>query len=1264
MKMKYQRLLLLIFLAVSCGKESEPVPTPTDTIKITSDSAFTLPSDGGTITVRFTSGGDWMASLSNDRAAGWLSLSEKSGPKGNASLVLTAAKSDEAEERSATVRLTCGKASATVTVTQKQKDALTQTPSKTEFGAEGGTFSIEVRSNIDYTFEIEGSEWIHMVTTKAMTEKTTTFTVDANTDTRKREGSVTVVSSLGKEKTAIFQAAGSPSIVLTSNQIAIKAEGEAFIVEISTNVDVEMSITAGAEWIRETPTKASSTHTYSFVASANENTDPRVGEITFSNSQYGLSEKVTVTQMQKNALVVAPAAIEIGAEGGSFPLEATTNVDLEVKIAHNWIRQAETKALHTETLTFTVDANDTYDDRENTITISGGGLSQTVTVKQDAASGFIADFKEQYSISARSQTLELPYRANVDVEAQSRASWITVVSTKGLSSNTLTLQIAENTGEEPRTGKVTLSALGIVKEATILQVGAGDVYIPDDTFRSLMLSLADKNADGVLSKEECEAIENIRLDAVETPSVHQIESIQGIEYFTNVTDLYLRGMNSAGALGKLSGTIDLSANVNLWNASLDGYDKVEVLDIHTCTNLRSLSLVNFGSLKKVIFPEADGLFLVSIYMPGTKIGPELDLSNYPDLAYIYLNNNPGLKTLWLTTGLVPSYLDLDPGCTISYKGDNPNVEAPFKDPVFKEMMLNSAFFKSYDWDGDGTFSYRELERIPSISLWPEDFDGMDPGKVITTFEDIAMFKSLKTFAMSDLYGRINAPLPECLGDLPDVDRILIDDCNFTGTIPESICKMEKLVYLTLDKLQITGPLPSGIGSIPNLTDLVITGCPNIGGPIPESLLDGCRYSYINLSGCNFDDTFIVVPSSRLLDHTAQDNNFSYIGSEAREYTLPGGGVYYEYPNVYYRSDADGHGAIHADGEAELYHAATKGPGLDIFLTGDGFTAENNTVGGTLETYLKHLAEVTLSMEPYNKLAEYFNIWLVYAHSEREGTGIQSADGLKFGSYQPNPGGSSTCIGNHANVISFVQEATGRHEPSGTVAVIMNSSHYGGTCYYTGGVSMYSAGLAVGYTPSAWMMDLTYVHETLGHGFGHLDDEYEAAGQSSSYSYMATYWPSAGFGANMDANEDVRWSPYITDARYSAENIGAYATQKRISTYFGSGYQTYYRPTVNSIMKTQWDEGGNRFNAPSREAIWQRVHILSHPEENWSSWEDYVNSGYNREEFVSFDLSPAPSSARSRPLRQMRNPERTLPDGRKVGQLPPPTPPVFLNLPER
>ena len=1385
--MKTRSLFILVacLALAGCGKEPEPTPTPTptpkDEVKITSASAFTIVAEGGSVTVDFTSSGTWTAALSNDRASGWLSLGTTTGKAGKASLTLTASPSSEPDDRSATVRLTCGNASASVSVTQKQKDALTQTPSKTQFDSDGGTFTILVKSNVEYSFEVSGEGWIHQLSTKALTEKTTTFQVDRNTDTRKREGSVTVVSSLGRETVNVYQEAAAPSIVLTANQVSLGTEGGSFNVEISSNVDVGMSITAGGDWLRETSTKASSTHTYSFSAAPNEGTDPRVGEITFSSSEWGLSEKVTVTQMQKDALVISQSLYEVGADGGNISIEAATNVDLDVRISEPWVRRVDTKSMQTLSYDFSVDSNPGYDVRECVITFEGGEnaggghsfsqpsqwsvigtiggdswtkdigmktdgvwhvaygisvtssdefkfrkdnswsvnlgassyqvttvsegvavplmqdggnlriaagsydmylspagskayflrsgtpftfegygegrgvLSQTVTIRQDGADAFLADFQGRYTLSARGQTLDLRARSSVDIEAQSHSDWISVVSTKALSDRTVSLQIAENSASGARTGKVTVSApaLGMSQEVTIVQVGQGDIYIQDEALRGVLLAKFDTDGDGLLSKEECEAVEYLGLLSTDDPSVDDIQSLQGIEYFVNLSVLEIR----KGTQGKVGGTVDLSANTKLWGLYMDRCS-MDVLDIRTCKNLRTISLTSAGNLKEVVFPQQDGLFVQYLTIQGSMLGPELDLSLYPDLLGVFLRDNPLLKKVWLVTGLSPE-LALDGGCSVHYKGDNPNVEAQFKDPVLKEVMMNSTYYRMYDENNDGVFSYRELERINTFCLWKEYFDGIDPSKVITSFEDVAMMKNVGDFSMFDLYDRVQAPLPQCLGDLENVDRILISNTAITGPIPPSVCRMDKMLYIDIENAGVTGPLPEDIGTLPNLRQLKLANCPNLDGPIPRSLLCA-TYGEISLYGCNFDDTYIVVPSSELLDHTTASRNFSYLGGQGREYTIPGGGTYIEYPSIYYRSEVDGHGEIHADGEVELYHSATVGPGLDIFITGDGFTAENNTVGGTLETYMKHLAAVTLSMEPYNKLKEYFNIWLVYAHSKREGTGFLSTEGLKFSSYQPNPLNSTRCQGDNESVSGFVKEATGRSEPSGTVAVVMNSSHYGGTCYFSA-ESLYEAGMAVGYTPAAWMMDLTHIHETLGHGFGHLDDEYEASGYGGGYyNYMGNYWSSLGFGANVDAKESVRWSSFIEDSRYAGENIGAYATKKYVRGYFSGGYQDYYRPTMNSVMNSQWEEGGNRFNAPSREAIWQRVQILANPEASWSSWEDYVNNGYNREDFVRFDQGGAPSGAPTPSVRLMPPPMRTLPDGRTVRMIPPHTPPVITD----
>lgn len=1258
-------LAILAILTAACVPEPDngkTTPPSKDEVLLSSSSVITLDAAGGTGTITFTASGQWSVAPSNDRPT-WLEIDPATGSAGKVSVKVTAHPNDTPDERSAALRITCGSASTSVSVTQKQKDALTQTPSKTQFGAEGGTFTIVVRANIAYSLDID-SDWIHGMSTKALTESSSSFTVDRNEDTRKREGHITVKSSLGSEAVTIYQEAAEPSLILSRDAVALGSDGGTFTVDVNANVDFEMRISAGSSWLGEVATRAMSTHSFTFEASPNEGYDNREGRITFRNTANGIEASVSVTQMQRDALVISQSVHEIGADGGSVTIEAATNVGVGVDISEPWVHRVETKALQDVAFGFSVDPNPLYDARECVVTFRGedSPVRQEVTIRQDGADGFISDFKEKYYLGASQQTLELKSRSSVELEAVSDSDWITVVQTKVLSERSVTLQISGNTAEGSRSGKVTVSApsLGLDEVVTILQAGSGDAYIPDDAFRTLLLSEFDTDGDGILSKKECGEVEYISLNAITAPSVSSIRSFEGIEHFVKLYSIEFRATTPDGKRGSLEGKVDLRANTRLRNLTLEGCGLVEGVDVGGCKNILSLSMDGARSLRELTLPSEDGLYLSQIYITGSHIGPELDLGNFPDLQYIYLKDNQDLGKVWLVTGLKPAQLVLDDGCTVAYKGDNPNREAVFKDPVLREMMLNSAYFKSYDWNGDGTFSYRELERIESFSIWPENFGGMDEGKAITSFEDLSMLPNLRTFAMSDLYGRVTAPLPQCLGDLTEIDRILIDDCDIVGPIPESICRMGKLRYLNLVNLRLSGQLPSGIGSIDSLTDLVITGCPDIGGPIPESLVVGCKYDYINLGGCNFDDTYISVPSPMLLEHTAQERNFSYLGGTTREYLLPGGNTYYEYPSIYFRSTADGNGAVHADGEVELYHAATKGPGLDIFITGDGFTAENNTVGGTLETYMKHLADVTLAMEPYDKLREYFNIYLIYAHSQREGTGFASTEGLRFASFQPSPGTSSRCNGDHDAICAFVQEATGRHESSGTVALVMNSSHYGGTCYYYY-APIYDAGIAIGYTPAAWMMDLTYVHETLGHGFAHLDDEYDASSQSASYTYSGNYYSSAGFGSNMDATESVRWSPFITDPRYEGEGIGAYATRKRISTYFGSGYTDYYRPTVNSVMNSQWEEGGNRFNAPSREAIWQRVQILANPGDNWESWEDYVQNGYDREEFVSFDLAPslAPSSA----PKVMRSPERTLPDGRKVGQVPPHTPPVILGLPE-
>ena len=196
-----------------------------------------------------------------------------------------------------------------------------------------------------------------------------------------------------------------------------------------------------------------------------------------------------------------------------------------------------------------------------------------------------------------------------------------------------------------------------------------------------------------------------------------------------------------------------------------------------------------------------------------------------------------------------------------------------------------------------------------------------------------------------------------------------------------------------------------------------------------------------------------------------------------------------------------------------------------------------------------------------------------------------------------------------------------------IIVAMNSNRYAGTCYmyYPGaGAGDYGSGSAVAYFPKAGSAEnfaRLLHHEANGHGFAKLGDEYayqeNGAVPSSVVTATRTQQTDWGWWKNVDFTSDrtqVLWAHFLADDRYDDEGLGVY-----------EGAYTYWtgawRPTVNSIM----NENTGGFNAPSREAIYYRIHKLAYGD----SWE------YDYEDFVEYDAVNRSSTA-SAPQKSRRN----------------------------
>ena len=477
--MKKLLTFLLIAALAACSKSEDggttnPDPTPEKPkaeIKLnTSSSNFTA--DGGRDEISFSSTEAWTAEVINSRADGWCAVSPTSGDAGEATITISTKPNDTPDERNASVRIKAGTAQKTINVSQKQKDALTVTSSKFEVGAEGGEVKIEVKANIDFEYAIDESaqEWIKYEGTRAMKTSTLTFSVAENDDTEKREGKIAIKSGEFNEVVTIYQAGSEPSIVISQNEYIVSSDGGTIAVEVKSNVDVAVEMPTDADWISENTTRATSTNTYRFDIQPNEAYDQRSTEIKFTNKENNLSEVVKVTQVQKDALVVAKDSYTVDSEGGQLHIEVGHNVDFDIEISNDWITKAEnTRAFVTETLNFNIAKNPTTDNREGTIIFKSkdGKLSQTVKVCQAQEDALIIS-KKDIVVSDEGGTISFELQTNVEFKvSEPDVDWLRPVVTRGLTTHTLHYEYDANSSYDSREAHIVVTDTKNNKSETI-----------------------------------------------------------------------------------------------------------------------------------------------------------------------------------------------------------------------------------------------------------------------------------------------------------------------------------------------------------------------------------------------------------------------------------------------------------------------------------------------------------------------------------------------------------------------------------------------------------------------------------------------------------------------------------------------------------------------------------------------------------------------------------------------------------------------------
>ncbi len=570
---------------------------------------------------------------------------------------------------------------------------------------------------------------------------------------------------------------------------------------------------------------------------------------------------------------------------------------------------------------------------------------------------------------------------------------------------------------------------------------------------------------------------------------------------------------------------------------------------------------------------------------------------------------------------------------------------------------------------------------------------------------------------------IIGPIPETIGNLSDLESLIIMNANIASEIPSSLANLTKITQLELENCNIGGKFPSDI--IMSLSNLSTLNLSNNGftGELSKDFTSSqfwktdwmkiCMGNNLDLSktpiygpenkdgaeiidnkGNNivFSDIYkdnkytiiyywdahcpaVYTLTPMLIDlynkyhedgvevisycASVREENINYLVSSGMPWgnltswsgygvadftSIPYVGVVnvvdtdgmivfncveddpYQLENwleIQMRDDID----YSQDGVVTTLQTASVGEGIDIVLMGDAYS-DRQIADGTYKADMENLYNNLFTEEPYKSFKDYFNVYSVNVVSATEGyENGNTALGTYFGD-------GTTVGGTDSAVFNYAQKAIGEERmDEAMIVVAMNSDNYAGTCwmYYPEGESDYGKGVSISYFPrggDAETFAALLHHEACGHGFAKLADEYAyeeyGAITDLSIAEIQDQHSSWGWWKNVDFTNDtneVLWSHFLADERYANEGLGVF-----------EGGLTYWsgvwRPSENSIMR--YNTGG--FNAPSREAIYYRIHKLAYGAE----WE------YDYEEFVEWDAknrtaaASAPRKVARIPMRQMEH----------------------------
>lgn len=469
--------------------------TPIGALTVTPQTLSIAASGQNNISLTVTGNVTWTASSNQ----AWATITPQSGTN-NGTITLNIAANPNATQRTATITLSGGGITRTVSITQGAGAGTLAAPIATAASNIAGAgmlmnftanwqavagatgYRIDISANSSFTPLVADNLLVTGLSYTALGWVLQPYYY------RVRAVNATLTSANSNVIVVTPPAAASlnvspQTVTLTALQLTTSA---------SITSNVAWTASSNQAWVTLQQTSGNGNGTLNFTIYSNTTTNARMAVITISGG--GVTKTINISQSGiAPVLTVTPTTLTAPAAGlSNAPITVTANVAWTVSSNQAWVTVSQQSGSNNGTILLTVGANASTTQRTATVTISGGGISRTVTIVQ--AGAVVANVLNTniFQINAGAVPIgnglySVIVTANVAWTASSNQAWATVSPANGTGDANVTIQVQTNITTQQRTAVVTFVGGGITKTVTVIQAGASSTLAaPTITFITVL----------------------------------------------------------------------------------------------------------------------------------------------------------------------------------------------------------------------------------------------------------------------------------------------------------------------------------------------------------------------------------------------------------------------------------------------------------------------------------------------------------------------------------------------------------------------------------------------------------------------------------------------------------------------------------------------------------------------------------------------------------------------------------------------------------